>query len=120
MGQGGRDDSRDAIRETLNAGACQASLFATPGNGVAFQYRPSTGASSSNVNNAVPTVPYWVKMVRSGNTFTGYYSSNGSTWTEAGSQSISMGANVYIGLGVTSHDNGTLCTATFDNVTATP
>jgi hypothetical protein len=27
---------------------------------------------------------------------------------------------VCIGLAVTSHDDGTLCTASFDNVTATP
>jgi hypothetical protein len=37
-----------------------------------------------------------------------------------GSVTISMGSNVYLGLGVTSKKSGTLCTATFNNVTATP
>jgi hypothetical protein len=64
--------------------------------------------------------PYWLKIVRSGNTFTSYRSPTGTNWVSLGSQTITMGANVYIGLGVTSHNDGTLCTATFDNVTATP
>ena len=61
--------------------------------------------------------PYWVKLVRSASTFTGYSSPDGVTWTLVGSQTISMAANVYIGLPVTSHNNTVLCTATLDNVT---
>jgi hypothetical protein len=64
--------------------------------------------------------PCWVKVVRSGNTFTGYCSPDGSTWTQVSSQTINMASSVCIGLAVTSHDDGTLCTASFDNVTATP
>ena len=108
------------IRETLNANAAHCSLFITPGNGVAQQCRTSTGGASANVNNTGYAAPYWVKAVRSGNTFTTYCSANGSTWTQVGSQTITMGANVYIGLCTTSHSDGNLCTATFDNVTATP
>jgi hypothetical protein len=108
------------IRETLNANSRHASTFVTPGNGVAFQYRASTGGSSGNINTTGLSAPYWVKVVRSGNTFTSYRSANGTTWALIGSQTISMAPNVYIGLGVTSHNDGTLCTATFDNVTATP
>jgi hypothetical protein len=37
-----------------------------------------------------------------------------------GSTNITMASSVVIGLPVTSHLNGTLCTATIDNVTATP
>ena len=108
------------IRETLNANSEHASTFVTPDNGVAFQYRASTGGSSENVNTPGLSDPYWVAVVREGNTFTSYRSSNGSSWIEVGSKTISMGSNVYIGLGVTSHNDGTLCTAVFDNVTATP
>ena len=110
------------IRETLNANSSQASAFVTPNNGVAFQYRTSTGASSGNVNTTGLVAPYWVKVVRSGSTFTSYRSSTGASgsWTQIGSVTISMGSSVYIGLGVTSHNDGTLCTAKFDNVTATP
>ena len=108
------------IRETLNANACHASLFVTPGKGVAFQCRTSSGQNGLNVNNPALAAPYWVKVVRRGNTFTSYCSPNGATWTQCGSQTIPMGANVYIGLSVTGHQDGRLCTATFDNVTVTP
>jgi hypothetical protein len=47
-------------------------------------------------------------------------SANGSTWTTIGSQTVKMGNSVYIGLGVTSRKEGTLCTATIESVTATP
>jgi len=108
------------IRETLASGSTHASMFITPANGVAFQSRSSAGAISANVNMTGPTAPYWVKIVRTGSTFKGYSSVNGSTWTLIGTQTIPMGVNVYIGLGVTSHNNGVSCTAVFDNVTATP
>jgi hypothetical protein len=52
--------------------------------------------------------------------FTAYNSTDGSSWTSMGSVTIAMGTNVYIGLAVTSHNNGTLCTATFDNLEVTP
>ncbi len=108
------------IRETLTPGSEHASMFITPGNGAAFQSRTNTGGISLNVNTTGIVAPYWVAVVRTGNTFTGYISPNGSTWTTVGSKTIVMGANVYIGLAVTSHNDGTLCTAVFDNVGGTP
>jgi uncharacterized repeat protein (TIGR01451 family) len=108
------------IRETLTANAQQASTFLTPSNGVAFQYRIGTGNTSGNYNLTGMAAPYWVKIVRSGNTFASYCSPSGTNWVSLGSQTITMGANVYIGLGVCSHNDGVLCTATFDHVTATP
>ena len=108
------------IRETLNNNATHCSVFVTPGNGAAFQCRTSTGGSTTMPNNPACSTPYWVKAVRTGNTFTTYCSSNGSSWTQLGSQTINMGANTYIGVCVTSHNPSSVCTATFDNVTATP
>ena len=63
------------------------------------------------------SLPYWVKLVRSGNTFSAYTSYNGITWTQTGtSETITMAQNVFIGLAVCSDSNSTLVTATFDNV----
>jgi hypothetical protein len=61
-----------------------------------------------------------VKVVRSSNTFTFSRSPNGSTWTVIGSKDINMSSTAYIGLAVTSHNDGTPCVATFDNVSVTP
>jgi hypothetical protein len=108
------------IRENLNSNAREGSAFLTPGNGVAAEFRLSTGGSTGITNVVGLTAPYWLKGVRSGNTFTGYYSPNGTNWTSIGSQTISMASSVGIGLAVSSHTNGVLCTATFDHVTVTP
>jgi hypothetical protein len=106
------------IRASLDANAANAFIAVTPSNGVSFQYRSSTGGNSAN--NATPglTAPHWVRLVRSGNTFTGYRSLNGVNWTQQGTPvTIAMSSVVYAGLAVTSHDSSTACMATFDNVT---
>ena len=64
--------------------------------------------------------PRYVKLQRSGSNFSAYESSNGTTWNQVGTtQSITMAASVYVGLCVTAHNNTTLCTGTFDNVSVT-
>ena len=47
-----------------------------------------------------------------------YRSTNGTTWSLVGSDTISMASTVYVGLAVTSHNPGARATATFTNVTA--
>ena len=43
----------------------------TPSNGSAFQYRTTSGGSAAGTSgDSGPAAPYWVKLVRSGNTFT--------------------------------------------------
>jgi len=108
------------IRETLNPDSAHAMMIVTPGSGVSFQRRPGTGQTSLDTTTAAITAPYWVKLERSisGN-FTGYTSANGTTWTMQGTETISMGANVYIGLAVTAHDAALTCQAVFSNVTTT-
>jgi hypothetical protein len=58
-----------------------------------------------------------VKVVRTGNTLSGYSSPDNVNWVQLGtSQTISMAVPVYIGLGVTSNSTSSLATATFDSV----
>src|ERR1700733_598344 len=108
------------FRETLTPGATNAFAAITPSNGVVYQARPSTGATSIDVTvGPIVSTPYWVQVVRAGNVFTAYYSANGTTWTSMGSQTMTMASQAYVGLAVSSHNNGTLSTAVFDNVTIT-
>lgn len=107
------------IRDSLNANAANAFIAVTPGNGVTWQYRTSTGGSSGNNNTTGLAAPYWVKLVRSGNTFTGYRSPDGVNWTQQGtSQTFSLASTAYVGLALTSHNSSSLCVATLDNVSA--
>ncbi|MGB2862292.1 MAG: PA14 domain-containing protein [Sedimentisphaerales bacterium] len=108
------------IRETLDPDSAHAMMVVTPGSGVSFQRRPGTGQTSLDTTTASITAPYWVKLERSiSGTFTASHSVNGSTWTMQGTETISMGANVYIGLALTSHDAALTCQAVFSNVTTT-
>jgi hypothetical protein len=107
------------IRETTAAGSRHALMAVTPGNGMAFQRRLDTNGASSHTGGAFVKAPYWVKLTRVGNVFTGYQSADGVTWTTVGSATIAMGTSALIGLEVTSHNNSTTSTAVFDHVTIT-
>ena len=108
------------IRETLAANAKHAFMAITPSNGTAFQRRPNTGGSSSHTAGSRWTAPVWVKLVRNGNTFSGYESADGVSWRLVGATTITMNATVQICLPVTSHVNGVSCTAVIDNLSITP
>jgi glucuronoarabinoxylan endo-1,4-beta-xylanase len=108
------------IRQSLTAGSAHAMIVVTPGNGASFQWRSTTGGSMSQSQVGGVSAAYWVKMVRTGNSFRGYISADGGAWTQVGTaQTISMVGAVYVGLPVTAHNNTALCTATFDNVWTT-
>jgi len=92
------------IRETIDPSSKHASMLLTPNNGVFFQRRLATGGATSQtiLASAGITAPYWMKLVRSGDTLTGYWSSTGTSWSPLGSDTISMDANVLIGVVVAS------------------
>jgi hypothetical protein len=105
------------IRETLDPGAKNIAMVMSSGNGAEIQYRSNSGGGTSEASSGGKTAPYWVRLTRTGNTFTGYMSSDGINWTVLGSpQTMTMNSNTYVGLAVTSHNNGVLCTATFTKV----
>jgi PKD repeat protein len=109
------------IRETLTGGSKSAYMVITPSDGSAFGWRATTGGSTSDAGGGDHPAPYWVRLTRSGNSFSAYQSANGSSWAQVGStQTITMATDVYIGMPVCSASSGTLCTATIDNVSCTP
>jgi hypothetical protein len=109
------------IRETLATNSVNASVLLTPTNGISMEIRPTTGAATINVSGWIKGVlpPQWVKLVRAGSTFTGFYSADGVAWTQIASTNLTMAAGATAGLAVTAHDNASLNTATFDNVSIT-
>ncbi len=104
------------IREGLQWDSPNAMACVTAQNGAQFTYRSQTAGSSSGIS-AAGAAPYWVRLVRSGNTVTSYRSSNGSSWSQIGSATVPMSRNAFVGLALTAHNNMQLATATFDNVT---
>ncbi|MHC4742328.1 MAG: DUF1349 domain-containing protein, partial [Planctomycetota bacterium] len=105
------------IRNELVDTSVHAQIISRPGTaGGSFQWRPVAGAGSSSASYGDPDTPVWVRIVREGNTFTGFTSTDGSAWTQRGSTTIDMATNVYIGLSLTSHNRSEITTATYENV----
>ncbi|MBP7051332.1 MAG: hypothetical protein KBE65_09985 [Phycisphaerae bacterium] len=114
------------IRQSTAVSAVNAMMAksALDGNGASFQWRPTAAAASSNADAAsvgmTATFPYWVKVERIGNSFSGYISPDGTTWTQLGTaQTITMTDPVLIGLAVTSHDAAIVTGASFSDITTT-
>src|SRR4051812_4695019 len=104
------------IRSAPDAGSQQAAMIVSPGKGLALQYRTTTGGASASISGGAGTAPAWLRIVRAGASLTAYRSSDGATWTKVGTASIGMPATVLVGVVVSSHNNTTLATAAFDNV----
>jgi hypothetical protein len=118
QGGGGYAAAGVMIRETLTASSRNAKTAEWPlYGGIFFDERPATGGNTLEPGNLTITLPYWIKMSRSGSTFSSFVSSDGVNWVQLGaSQTITMAQNVYVGLAVNSGSTTALTTATFDNV----
>jgi uncharacterized repeat protein (TIGR01451 family) len=104
-----------------DANGCLAPLqpqLPVKGHGVRMQ----TSGSNSSTGPALTgyTAPNkWLKLTRSGSTFTSYESTDGVNWTQIGVQTVAMTGSVLVGLFDTGHNIGQVSTAAFDNVQVT-
>jgi hypothetical protein len=85
----------------------------SPLNGINFVTRDSVTRLTLGPSTAAPV---WLKVVKSGNTISGFASSTGySNWIPIGSTSIAMPETFYLGFAVASHADPMLSTAQFSN-----
>ena len=103
------------VRETLQFDSANVLMSLSAQNGTLFSSRSATSAGTLSVASS-GAAPCWLKLVRTGNTFTGYSSANGTDWTQVGTAAFTLASNVLVGLALTAHNNLLLNTATFDNV----
>ena len=119
------------IRESLDPGSAHGFMVVTPNLRRAFQNRPTAGGTSYSAHSDISQIalPFWVKLERKGNQITASYSTNGTTWTvqpatentgtdaSPNPQTISMGASIFIGMGVASNNSSAgACVADFSDV----
>jgi regulation of enolase protein 1 (concanavalin A-like superfamily)/mono/diheme cytochrome c family protein len=104
------------IRDGSAPNAAHAFSIVTAGSGAVFQFREQIGGGSGEKPGPRVESPYWVRLERKGNVLSSFMSPNGKDWTKVGDTTIGMKTDVLIGLAVTAHNGGALCTATFDNV----
>ena len=106
------------MRESLASNSPHVSVVLAPRHGAALFTRATTGAATTSTNSDGPFAPHWVKLVRAGNTFTGYRSPDGITWTQVGTPvTVAMTSQIYVGLANASHVTATNI-ATFDSISA--
>jgi len=110
------------IRTSLDLSATNAMMELTPQNGAFLQYRSAAGGTTTCARycGVGITAPYWVALTRSGDSITGYVSPDGQNFYQMYTVTFpsgTLGATLYYGLAVTSHNNSTANTARFDNVT---
>ena len=103
------------VRNTLDPDSAMA-MEADPSPGPLFEWRTAAAATAAQDATSGATAPQWLRIVRSGSTLTGYSSPNDVTWTETGTETITMNTTVYVGLALTSHDASHIATAVFSNV----
>lgn len=108
------------VREDLSPGSRHVSLFATPrtDRGLAFQRRLVANAYSTHTAGPAVRPPVWLRIGRSGDTVTAYYATSATgPWILVGQQVVpELRTALYVGLAVSSHVDGALATAVFDNV----
>ena len=116
------------IRVGLEPAAQQVHTIVTPASVVEFMYRGDSGVNTTQFATDAGTtpMPYWVRLTRKGNTFTGEYSADGITWSKVtladGTTSmidVPMMGDVYIGLALTATNRNAVTTAVFSNVQVT-
>ena len=109
------------LRASTDPGAPNYAVLVSPGAGIKVQVRSVQGGTTTKLANPTGTTPAWLKVSRSGNTFTAYTSTDGVNWTLiAGSTfTFSPGTTLLEGMAVTSHNQGVQCTVAMDTVRLT-
>lgn len=105
------------MRDSLDPTAAQASIWVSPSNGVTFTCRQANGGNAVTTLGPTVATPVWLRLVRSGTTAAGYYSTDGLSWTLVGSSQITLSAFYDIGFAVNSGQlTGPPSTVDFTNV----
>jgi len=110
------------IRETTDSGSKNTAMLTTPATWnqrATFQWREQTNEGSGGSDHGDVLNPEWVKLVRNGNTFSGYHSDDGVNWDHHGDHTVEMNSFVRVGLAVTSHIDGVTTTAEICDVSIT-
>jgi hypothetical protein len=107
------------IRGSTDPAAPYYAAYVTQGNGVVVQIRTGQAVAATQIATLSGTTPVYLKVTRTGTTFSAATSSDGVTWTPVSGSSISipnLGGPVLAGLAVTSHNSALLGAATFGSV----
>lgn len=106
------------MRQTADADSAYYLAAVTPGKGIYVQYRSTQGAIASEAANIPGTVPTYLKVMRTGSSFSAYTSSDGVNWALVpdSTVTINLSGTVLEGVASTSHNTAASCLSTVDSV----
>lgn len=106
------------IRDSIGSGSAFATMFLISDPGAIVRIRQeSNGPVNQEINNTGEHAPYWVRLRRMGDVFTGSVSQDGVSWRIVRNGSIQMNPTVFIGLAATTHSTDTVGDYCFTHVT---
>lgn len=111
------------LRLSTDPAAPYYAIYVTPANGIVIQYRALVATNAQQVSSIAGGAPAYLRVQRSGTTYSAYTSADGITWTlVAGSAAVipSLTGSLLAGLAVASHNAFALNLTTFDSVTIAP
>jgi len=90
------------IKQSTRPGSAYAAIMVTGSHGVRMQYN-YTGDLAGLPGTVSAASPRWLRLIRSGNTITGYDSANGSDWAKVGTVHLAgLAGTVQAGMFATS------------------
>lgn len=107
------------FRENISPGSKYAMMAITAHNSSVYQWRPVANQGSHNTDGEAAIIPSWVRLTRTGDTFTGEISVDGKIWEQVDRITIPMSKTVSVGLALSAHNNSELNSSLFDNVAVT-
>ncbi len=100
------------MRDGVAAGAPNVFMGVTAARGVSFQKRTANEQSTTSLRNEDIAAPVWVRLIRRGNLFRGYYRMGDSgAWTLLDAVTLALPAALEVGLVATSHNTSMSTTA---------
>jgi outer membrane protein assembly factor BamB len=107
------------LRQSTDPQAAYYAVFVTPAHGIVVQYRPTQGATTTLPVTIPGKAPTYLRVMRSGSTFTAYTSFDGVTWRPVSGSSVTLNltGSLLAGMAVTAHNGDAFSTVTFTDVT---
>ncbi len=107
------------IRDDLTAPSAFNGIMQSANDNVGGQWRDSAGAGAASGYHGGDPEPTWIRIVREAGADTASYyfkQNEADPWQLEGTHAVSMTDVDYIGMGVTSHNEGELTTGLYQNV----
>jgi regulation of enolase protein 1 (concanavalin A-like superfamily) len=119
---GGAEDGGEKvglmIRADLDPDSAHAMMYESDDNyGLAFRWREAKGDDTQReAGYGFRRFPLWLRIQRTGNQVTGYFSTDGQLWSATNTKTVALGDKANFGLAVSSHEDERLMTTEWESV----